>query len=395
MIHDERAQFEALAGLAPYLSAPCETSIARAVTLEEDEALERKDRYRHRRVVARLARRLAAEGHADEAIGVAEALPHSDNSWPSTRFDTLTQVAVTLAASDARAALRAVARISRDSDHGKALAAVLSQVPERQQHEALTLARAMGENVPTSLLTDLTRRQPQDRSTTPAGGHPDSDRERTSSRASAAQSIAAARQAAGRQRAELIVKVAEWLDTDLAQQALELAEDIDDWETKGEAVEAVAARLVTLGQPKEATAAILRLPHIYLDAAGNTNPRVNALWRHFWNLADLGYLDEAREAALELPDRDISTDSVRNDALSGLARRYADIGALRAGLLDCALSIPDDNDRSDALAGYAEAARLAPTVLLPTVRAVLGRAPTLSRRSLLTISARSRRSSPG
>jgi hypothetical protein len=111
---------------------------------------------------------------------------------------------------------------------------------------------------------------------------------------------------------------------------------------------------------------------------------VDALAGHVWNLANLGYLDEAREAALELPDRDISTNSVRNNALIHPARRCAAIGALRAGL-DCALSVPDDNDRSDALAGYAEAAApLAPTVLLPTVRAVLGRAPTLSRRSLLT-----------
>src|SRR5262249_46294622 len=132
MVHDKRAQVETLAGLAPYLSAPRrDAAIARAVALEEDEALEREDRYRHSVVLARLARRLAAEGHADEAVGVAEALPHSDNVWPSERFDALTQVGILLAVSDLKAALRAVARISRNEDHRQALATGLYQVPER------------------------------------------------------------------------------------------------------------------------------------------------------------------------------------------------------------------------------------------------------------------------
>jgi hypothetical protein len=101
-------------------------------------------------------------------------------------------------------------------------------------------------------------------------------------------------------------------------------------------------------------------------------------------LAALGYLDEAREAAFELPERNLWGDSLRAKALTFLAQRYAETGDLRAGV-DCALSVGKDDDRSDALAAYADiVAVLPPAELLPAVRAVLDRAATLSRQALLT-----------
>lgn len=378
MVNDRRAQTEALAGLAPYLPpAQRESAIARAIAFEDiGEAEEAHDpdyyRDRHSQVVARLARHLAVNGYADDAIRVAAANPPDPYYiWSSSCHESLKEVAILLAASDPSAALRAVSRITRKDEHEQALAAVLEQAPEHLKHEAVPLARTADEK-PAAITREQRRLdEPAARSDGRLTIDP-------------LQAIDAARQADRSDRAMWITAAAGRLDANLSRQALELALSIDDEEARCRVVDVLVIRLVDLDLPEEATAAVLRLSNVQTET-NEVEAWEDVLIKHVRRLIACGYLDEARDAAFKLPEYAWSSDHPRADALTELARRYAAIGAVRTGI-QCALSITDTDDtRSEALAAFADAATTAPPAnLLPAIRAVLDRAATLSRPSLLT-----------
>jgi hypothetical protein len=193
--------------------------------------------------------------------------------------------------------------------------------------------------------------------------------------------LSAAENASGSRRAQLVTEVADQLDAELARHALALLRDVDDDQAVGGAVAAVAARLVALGLPEEATAAVLRLSTVGLN--WDDSPRTVVLTEHTGRLAALGYLDDARAAALELPETNNWGEHIRAAALTDLAPRYVRAGNVRAGL-DCALAIRDDDDRSQALGAFTDAALTLPAeTLLPTIRTVLGRCTAMTRQSLL------------
>ncbi|MFC8512189.1 hypothetical protein [Streptomyces sp. NPDC057257] len=370
-VDDLPAQLAAAAGLAPYLPAERRAAVvARAVRFRDDPENEGEYSFRHGRILARLARALAEQGHADEAIDVAAVLWHRDNTWPSQRHDTLTDVARVLAPARPAEALRAVARITRADERSRALWAVLSLAPDTR--EALALVRTeLGEDLTPRDLAALEEDNswnPDDETDDPPGDVPDI--------------LARARRAQGHRRADLIAAVARRLDVDQALSALDLAENIPDEYAYENAVAALAARLVALGRTAEATAAVLRLTPV--DRGWEDSPRTAVLVRHVPVLAGHGYLDEARRVIDYLPSHSPHGEPHRADALTLLARRYVETGALDAGM-HCALSIPEDEERSGALAAVAEsAAALPPTALLHAVRTVLSRAPTLPRSALLT-----------
>jgi hypothetical protein len=114
------------------------------------------------------------------------------------------------------------------------------------------------------------------------------------------------------------------------------------------------------------------------------SPLTTALTTHIGNQAAYGYLDQARAAAGELLEVNNWGEHVRALALTDLAPRYIRAGQVRSGL-ECALAIRDDDDRSQALGDFADAAAaLPPATLLPAVRTVLGQASRLGRGSLLS-----------
>jgi hypothetical protein len=113
------------------------------------------------------------------------------------------------------------------------------------------------------------------------------------------------------------------------------------------------------------------------------SPQTTALTAHVGHLAASGHLDQARAAADQLPEANNWGEHVRASALTDLAPRYVCAGEVRSGL-ECALAIRNDDDRSQALAAFADtAAPLPPATLLPVARMVLGRASSLGRGSLL------------
>jgi hypothetical protein len=197
-----------------------------------------------------------------------------------------------------------------------------------------------------------------------------------------AGSLDAAERATAAERARLIVSVADTLDAGEARRALRLvADDADDESTEtGSAVRAVAERLVVLGFPAEATAALLTLSDVNYN--WDDSARTEALTEHTANLAHLGYLDEARAAARLVPELSTWGNALRAPALADLAVRYAAID-VNIGL-ECALEIHDDDDRARALAAFADAISHMPAqTLLPVLRVALARAAAMARRSVV------------